>query len=181
MVKRINMENSKNLIGKKFGRLTVIKRDFSDKWGKAKWICECQCGIKTSVIGQNLRNGNTKSCGCLKKNRLISGIAMMRRTIKNYKRSAKEQGYEYTLTEEQFREITQKDCFYCGAKPNNIMKHPYSNGDYIYSGLDRVNNNLGYVIDNIVPCCKQCNQAKQKLTVEEFRDWVKKAYNRMWY
>ena len=177
------MENSKNLIGKKFRRLTVIKRDFSDKWGKSKWICKCQCGKKISVIGGHLRSGNTQSCGCLKKERtsLISGLAMMRRAIKNYKRGAKERGFEYKLTEEQFRETTQKDCFYCGAKPNNIMKHCLSNGDFIYNGLDRVDNNLGYVIDNIVPCCKQCNKAKQKLTIEEFRDWVKKAYNRMWH
>lgn len=31
------------------------------------WLCKCECGNITTVLGQSLRNGNTKSCGCLKK------------------------------------------------------------------------------------------------------------------
>lgn len=55
-----------DLIGQKFGKLTVIERDGSDKRGEAKWICECSCPAKTkiSVLGSNLRTGHTMSCGC---------------------------------------------------------------------------------------------------------------------
>lgn len=31
------------------------------------WLCKCECGNITTVLGQSLRKGNTKSCGCLKK------------------------------------------------------------------------------------------------------------------
>lgn len=55
-----------NLIGKKFGHLTVISRQGSDKRGEALWECECDCPAKTHliVLGSNLRTGHTISCGC---------------------------------------------------------------------------------------------------------------------
>ena len=58
------MGNVKNETGNRYGRLTVIKEaDRSNK--RARWLCQCDCGNKVVVIGKNLRNGNTKSCGCL--------------------------------------------------------------------------------------------------------------------
>ena len=56
----------KDLIGQRFGRLTVIARDGSDKKGNAKWLCKCDCGNTKSIISGSLRAGLTKSCGCLR-------------------------------------------------------------------------------------------------------------------
>lgn len=53
-----------DLTGQKFGKLTVIKKAKKDKWGQYQWLCKCECGKKTIVKGGNLRNGNSKSCGC---------------------------------------------------------------------------------------------------------------------
>lgn len=61
------MAKALNLIGQKFGRLTVIERLENTKNGKTQWLCECECGNKTSVIGNNLKNEHVKSCGCLNK------------------------------------------------------------------------------------------------------------------
>ena len=54
----------KNEIGNKYGILTVLERAENDKHGKARWVCECECGKKIIVHGTALRSGNTKSCGC---------------------------------------------------------------------------------------------------------------------
>lgn len=51
----------KDISGQQFGRYTVVSYA-----GDAKWNCVCQCGIKKVVIGANLRNGLTNSCGCLR-------------------------------------------------------------------------------------------------------------------
>ena len=59
----------KDLTGKKFGYLRVIKR--VDVAGRPKWLCRCQCGKETVVGGGNLRGGITKSCGCYR--RVITG------------------------------------------------------------------------------------------------------------
>lgn len=54
-----------NMINKKFGRLTVVKKTNKDKWGQFIYECECSCGNKTNVRGYHLRKGKVKSCGCL--------------------------------------------------------------------------------------------------------------------
>lgn len=57
-----------DLTGKRFGKLTVLKLDEErTKAGLAKWICQCDCGNIKSVIGCNLKNGLTQSCGCIQK------------------------------------------------------------------------------------------------------------------
>lgn len=55
--------NIKNLVGKKFGKLTVIERVIEA--GRTKYICNCDCGNKTIVRGDDLTSNRTKSCGCL--------------------------------------------------------------------------------------------------------------------
>lgn len=54
-----------NLTGQRFGRLTVVERAENDKHGSPKWKCVCDCGKEKVVYGSSLRNGKTKSCGCL--------------------------------------------------------------------------------------------------------------------
>ena len=179
-----------DLIGKKFKRLTVIKRIYpNNKWEQVKWLCKCDCGNETIVHGYQLVTGNTKSCGCLQREHMRDlglhrkiglGLANMHNIIAQYKARAKRKGYEYKLTEKQFKKITQKDCHYCGAKPNNIANIKDYNGKYIYNGLDRINNTKGYIIDNVVPCCKMCNDKKSNMTLQEFKDWIKKVYNKMY-
>lgn len=174
-----------DLTGKKFGWLTVIKREYPNaKWGHIKWLCKCDCGNEKIILGDSFKYGKTKSCGCLnkktgRKNRLKSGISNMRTLFRHYKRSAKKRGYNFELTIEQFAEITKKDCYYCGTKPNQIAKHYSCFGDYIYNGIDRIDNNKGYTIENVVSCCKQCNFAKRDLTTKEFKDWIKNIYEKM--
>lgn len=55
-----------DLTGEVYGRLTVITDDGSrSNTGRVLWLCECSCGNKIHVQSQNLKNGRTKSCGCL--------------------------------------------------------------------------------------------------------------------
>lgn len=60
-----------DLTGKRFGRLTVIRQDgyhyYPNSKKKTKWLCKCDCGNTISVIGSDLNNGHTQSCGCLRK------------------------------------------------------------------------------------------------------------------
>ena len=55
-----------NLIGEKYGRLTVVDLDRLQNH-KAYWKCVCDCGLAVIATGNNLRSGNTKSCGCLRR------------------------------------------------------------------------------------------------------------------
>lgn len=60
----VNSRTYKDLTGKVFGKLTVIGvKNFEN--GHANFLCKCECGNVTIVSSGNLRNGHTKSCGCL--------------------------------------------------------------------------------------------------------------------
>jgi hypothetical protein len=58
-------KNLEELIGKRFNRLTVISLYGKDKKYNKLWLCKCDCGNKIIVNKGNLKNENTKSCGCL--------------------------------------------------------------------------------------------------------------------
>ena len=59
-----------NLIGSRFGKLTVIERVENDAHGHSRWCCKCDCGNDTVVIGYELKNGHIKSCGCYRSENL---------------------------------------------------------------------------------------------------------------
>lgn len=59
-----------DLTGQTFGRLTVLSEAGRYKKNMATWNCQCSCGNTTIAISNNLRKGNTKSCGCLNLERI---------------------------------------------------------------------------------------------------------------
>lgn len=61
------MSKLKDLTGKTFGKLTVVKFVGSTNTGNALWQCKCECGNTITVRSICLRKGETKSCGCLRK------------------------------------------------------------------------------------------------------------------
>ena len=61
------MRKKVDLRGKKFGRLTVAAESPLRAGGHLHWVCICDCGKTITVLGYNLKNGNTKSCGCLQR------------------------------------------------------------------------------------------------------------------
>lgn len=58
------MSKTIDLTGHKFERLTVIRRT-ENMGGRVAWLCKCKCGEEVIVRGESLKSGNTKSCGCL--------------------------------------------------------------------------------------------------------------------
>lgn len=60
--------------------------------------------------------------------------------------------------------IFTQPCYYCGKTGWNII------------GCDRINNSIGHIKNNIIPCCKKCNdlRARKKMSVEEFKEYIKK-------
>ena len=69
------MAKAIDITGQRFGRLLVLERAGSHTTPSgntlARWKCQCDCGNIYYAIGKYLRNGTTKSCGCLKKEKTI--------------------------------------------------------------------------------------------------------------
>lgn len=169
----------KDIAGQRFGKLVALERAAPPRGRSGKrawWKCQCDCGNITVCDGAELRNGTVKSCGCAK--HLASGEAAFNalwyvyRTAHQRKRglSPGDPKAQFTLTKEQFRELTKQNCFYCGKLPSTVKKAKHS--DYLYNGLDRIDNTKGYTPDNVVPCCGECNFHKGSLPQDQFLAWL---------
>ena len=56
----------------RFGRLIALEYVGTNNHHNALWLCRCDCGNKKVIIGENLRKGSTKSCGCLNREKHIT-------------------------------------------------------------------------------------------------------------
>lgn len=82
------------------------------------------------------------------------------------KGAAKRRNKTFTLSFEEFCKVISEPCIYC----NNELGNKSKTG----SGLDRLDNAIGYELSNVQSCCKYCNQIKGEiLTVEETKAAVK--------
>lgn len=90
-----------DLTGQKFGHLTVIRRVDNDG-DDVQWLCRCDCEERNEVIVKSkyLRNGDTKSCGCLQK-QSQSFNGKNNKKYNTYNLSG-EYGIGYTLKGEEF-------------------------------------------------------------------------------
>lgn len=166
--------NQKDLIGQQFGKLTVTSRVGTDHNDHVVWGCRCTCGRLTKTTTHQLTKGHTRSCGrpeC--KFDLQKGEASFNALFDSYRRRAASKGLAFEPSHERFRELTQEPCYYCGDLPSqksNPAKK--TNGHFIYNGIDRKDNNLGYVEGNMVPCCGGCNRAKKTGRAKDHLDWI---------
>ena len=158
-----------------FGKLKAIARvETTHRSKQVHWLCECTCGRTHIVSGQSLRAGITTSCGCDRvfhgRTSLPPGEAAFNSLLLDYKWSAKSRNFPFTLTEAEFRVITKSSCHYCGCEPSQVKKKHKS--IYIYNGIDRIDNGIGYVQGNCIPCCMIHNYMKGTLTQKEVLDAV---------
>lgn len=88
----------------------------------------------------------------------------------------KKTGLELRLTKWDFVTLSGSPCFYCGDWPNQRLpgdlyrRHP----DFRYTGIDRRDNAIGYIITNLVSCCWSCNRMKGTMAEADFIDQATK-------
>lgn len=145
-----------DLTEKRFGRLIVIEQAGQDSQRNYKWLCRCDCGNKVIVRGYDLKNGHTKSCGCLRKEITMKGSTKHGHT-KNRKRTE-----EYMSWESMIQRCTNpnnpqwKDY---GGRWIKVCKRWLGENGFIHFledmgeaprglQLDRIDNNKGYYKEN---------------------------------
>jgi hypothetical protein len=157
----------KEMAGQKFNRLLVIERAENDKYGNAFWWCLCDCGKKIRISGHSLRNGHTKSCGCLQKEKaaatgnwknLIDLVPYNKGKRKEYPINYKELKSVWYAMKGRCNNPNEQEYKYYGGRGIKVcnewqdfttfytwaIKEGYKKG----LTIDRTNNDLGYMPSN---------------------------------
>jgi hypothetical protein len=172
----------KNEIGNKYNLLLVTEEAGQSSGGTFLWKCLCDCGKETIVRGDSLRDGSVKSCGHLqlqsaaKTSQVPYGEATKNKIISHIIAGAIKREYIVSLSREELYNLTQNDCFYCGIPPSTLTKSKHNKGDFIWNGIDRVDNKIGYIKTNCVTCCEPCNRAKLTRDLATYLKWIEKSY-----
>lgn len=186
--KNIKLSGVKNidLTGMRFGKLLVVERSGTTRYGSKTWRCLCDCGQYTNnPTTAKLRHGRAKTCGCgqarFRIKRAKGETPNFVDLICSYRYGAKRRGLKWDLTRSQAMIIFKQDCHYCGCSPGTIGDTTGYGPPFVYNGIDRKDSSIGYTIDNCTPCCKKCNYVKGSMDYDEFlnefTDWIKATYN----
>ena len=167
--------NAHNLNGMRFGKLEVVCEYGRNSKRQLTWLCLCDCGNSVIRVASSLESGKTTSCGCNKHSSEVKAhrrLAMrrpgaaLRKAFRTSMRSAIVRGLDFLLTFDEFLEMTQSPCFYCGDVPTQVKRTVFE--EIVLNGIDRVDNNLGYSKENTVSCCKPCNFMKREMSWSDF-------------
>lgn len=176
-----------DIVGKKFGKLTVIKRakEFENS-RVSKWLCVCECGKEKVVRGRPLVIGEIKSCGC-SRHIIASNPDRIAHNFKGYKEiggslwtriksGADSRNFEFDITIEQAWNLFEKQNRICALSGVEIVLDRRDKNTT--ASLDRIDSSKGYVLDNIQWIHKEVNMMKNNYDEKYFIEICKAIYKR---
>lgn len=121
------------------------------------------------------------------------GSASFSNLYNKCKHTAKQRNLEFNLSRIEHCYLIVQNCHYCNSppikhnsylknkgkdqvRPNRYAKETIDRNWIMANGIDRIDNNEGYFIQNCVPCCAICNYIKCDMGYNEFIAWIKKVY-----
>lgn len=140
-----------DLTGQKFNRLTVIKR-LGSQCKSYQWLCLCDCGKYTKVLTHALKNGSTKSCGCLKREKTIE--RNLKHNLSNTRLHKIWLGIKKRCTNKNcnaYKKYGGRGITICDNWKNDFMAFynwSISNGYNEYLSIDRIDVNGNYEPSN---------------------------------
>lgn len=173
--------------------LTYLGEDQVLSGRRRKVKVKCLCGKEWGVQLGNILSATTVCCGrypCRTYKYLYEGRrdpeVGFKALMYVYKKHATDRNLKFHLTYDEFKNLTQLNCHYCGIPPQQVYVLKKKGTDEVragvpvtYNGVDRIDSSLNYTIDNTVPCCKVCNRAKMEMSYEDFREWVQRIYKHL--
>lgn len=172
--------NFKDLTGKTFGNLTVLRMAGQDKGHRIIWECLCNCGKKCFTMGCRLNSGRAASCGCSHNSRGTNnpkweGYGKLPKThFNDYLHSAKKRNIEFSISiEDAWNKFEEQGgrCAISGVLLEFYVRRKDKSSKT--ASLDRIDSSKGYILDNIQWIHKDINIMKLDYSMEEFIEWCK--------
>jgi len=179
------------LTGKQFGKLKILDYiQVKEKRGLVwKWKCLCECGNYTYTRTKEfLKEKPVQSCASCgrkrmgKTNILPENQSLKNRVYRTYQKGAINRGYKFDLDFQQVMDLISKNCYYCDSPPEELIgekNQNLTNIPFLRNGIDRKDNKLGYITENVVTCCKLCNRIKMDLDYNLFLQHITKIYSKI--
>lgn len=173
-VKGLDNKKTENLTGKKFGKLTALRIDTSEK--RVRWECQCDCGNKKLVPAIYLKSGESSSCGCNQKkkgkdNALYRGHEKITgKYWASVKSAAKNRSLEFSINIEYAWALFLKQEQKCALTKQLLYfdKFLSKNKTEQTASLDRIDSSKGYVEGNVQWIHKHVNIMKWELDQNDF-------------
>lgn len=162
-----------NLAGSRYGTLTVTSFDKTED-GEIYWNCLCDCGNTRSVTTSSLNNGGTITCTDRCNRVLPNNQALVNKALTCHKLGAENRGLVSHLTVEQYREIAEQPCVYCGEI--SIRKNRSREIEIALNSVDRRDNEPFYTLENSQSTCFDCQTAKMDKTHIEFLEYINRVH-----
>ena len=145
-----------------------------------KWLVECPtCGDQTWKFSNTFSKLKFGCKGCYDESmKKYDGSSAITKAYISLTSNAKPRNISVEITKEEFAGIASHECFYCGEAPVEKTGAKEWSGTAKIHGIDRINNDLGYTLDNSVACCGYCNGMKSDKTLEYFMNKIKSIYER---
>lgn len=134
----------------------------------------CHCGNHFFQVNSRVTSGHKRTCGCSSFTpKYDVGEVGRMNILLSYKRNASGRGLTWELTDDMAYEMFAGVCHFCNKPPSNYATygkapHIRDHNGFTYSGIDKLDNSVGYTIENSVPCCKECNFMKSSHTEEAY-------------
>lgn len=199
---KARLHRVKQYIGMRFGKLVVtgIAQPYIRKSSKTrlpelsyKVTVKCDCGLYEEHFPHRLKS-KIKQCHCCTKkaahinpNRKPIKLKVHTPEMALYNKYATSTYHRHksvgnaVLTFNEWLKISVLNCFYCGKEP--IFVSPYRGRNIVkgmfMNGIDRVDSKIGYIPENCVPCCRQCNYSKHLMSLEEFKTHITRIYKHL--
>ena len=167
------MPRAHDLTGIRYNLLTAVRftgRYYRPQCNNPKriWLFRCDCGVEKEYRSEDVVSGDVRSCGCSGRCKYFGLDAVAYGVYSK-------QYADGDVTFEQFYQLSQQPCWYCGDGPSNHLK---GRSDkklvFHYNGLDRLDSTQTHNLSNVVTACWPCNIMKRASTLEAFLSRIQK-------
>lgn len=174
----LSKKHFKDLTGKTVNGNTFIRLVDKNRHNCWRYEIQCHCGKLFISEGNDVNSGKIKSCGCRWNSTWVENanyeLSILNQAYTQLVGRAPKRKIACSLTKEQHHKLVLDNCYYCGVPPNQTKT--LNKRKLLCHGIDRVDNDKGYHIDNCVTACRDCNQAKHTMKVEYFKEWIERMF-----